>query len=119
MSEKAPACATSLAQYSLTSVVTANDGAEALAVCADRREEVQIVLTDVIMPHLDGAGMIRALQRLNPALKVLATSRQAESQERIDVCSATSVPFILKPFTTETLLTKLHELLAGALEEAA
>ena len=98
-------------------VITANDGAEALALCADHRDDLRLVLTDVVMPHLDGAAMIRALQHLNPSLKVLATSGHAESQGRIDAVSETSVPFILKPFTTETLLSKVHELLAGAAEE--
>jgi PAS domain S-box-containing protein len=92
-------------------VLTANDGAEALAVCAEHPRDLRLVLTDVVMPHLDGAGMIRALEKLNPEVKILATSGHAETQSRIEAVSERTVPFILKPYTTEALLSTIHELL--------
>jgi CheY-like chemotaxis protein len=93
-------------------VLTANDGAEALARCAEHRDDLRLVLTDVVMPHLDGAGMVRALQKLNPAVKILATSGHAESQGRIEAIAEFAVPFILKPYTTETLLSTMRDLLS-------
>jgi len=100
-------------------VLTANDGAEALALCAEHPRDLRLVLTDIVMPHLDGAGMIRALEKLNPGVKILATSGHAESQGRVEAVSELPVPFILKPFTTEALLSRMHDILGENHEHKA
>jgi CheY-like chemotaxis protein len=55
-------------------VLTATDGAEALAVYAKHEDEIAVVLTDMMMPVLDRAAMIRALVRINPFIKIIAAS---------------------------------------------
>src|SRR6185295_8044409 len=47
-------------------VMIASDGAEAMAVFAAHRSEVKVVLTDMMMPYMDGPATIRALRRLDP-----------------------------------------------------
>ena len=55
-------------------VVLASDGAEALALYAQRRAEIAVVITDIMMPILDGVATIHALRRINPDVKVIAAS---------------------------------------------
>ncbi|ACB76837.1 PAS domain-containing hybrid sensor histidine kinase/response regulator [Opitutus terrae] len=55
-------------------VVTATDGKEAVTAFLDQRDNVQLLLTDMMMPQMGGAALIRALRLLNPQLKVIATS---------------------------------------------
>jgi CheY-like chemotaxis protein len=55
-------------------VLTANDGTEALALFAQHRNEVHCVITDMMMPFMDGPATIRALRKLAPDLKIIATS---------------------------------------------
>jgi PAS domain S-box-containing protein len=92
-------------------VLKAADGAEALAIYAENKNEVAVVLTDMMMPVLHGPALIRALKRMNPDLKIIAaTGFSAEA----DVPSATEHGvdrFITKPYTAGTLLKTLHETL--------
>jgi two-component system, cell cycle sensor histidine kinase and response regulator CckA len=95
-------------------VLTATDGAEAVAVYAEHRDKIAVVLTDMIMPIMDGRATIHALIRLNPAIKIIATSGVNLSE------STTSGPgfgikhFLLKPYTATTLLKTLRAVLDEA-----
>lgn len=85
-------------------VLTATDGSEALALFARRRRDIDLVLTDVVMPCLDGPGTIRALREMRPDLPIIATSG-LEAPEALQAASgADTCPFLLKPFSTEELL---------------
>jgi CheY-like chemotaxis protein len=55
-------------------VLTATDGADAVAVYAQHKNEIAVVLTDMMMPVMDGPATIRALMRINPAIKIIAAS---------------------------------------------
>ena len=61
-------------------VLTANDGTEALAIYADKKNEIAVVLTDMIMPFMDGPATIRALQRMNPNIRIIAVSGLGTAQ---------------------------------------
>src|SRR5581483_6938487 len=52
-------------------VITANDGLEAVAIYAKNRQTIRVVLTDIMMPQMDGLAMIRALQRINPDVAIV------------------------------------------------
>jgi nitrogen-specific signal transduction histidine kinase/CheY-like chemotaxis protein len=87
-------------------VMTAGDGAEALAMFAQHREEIDLVLCDIMMPFLDGPATIRALQKIAPDVCVIAASGLLENE-----AVATTFPnvsFLLKPFTTEELLIAVN-----------
>lgn len=92
-------------------VVTAHDGQEALAVFAKQRNEVDLVMTDMVMPVLDGKDTIRGLQRISPQVPIIAASGLNENESVTQDFENTS--FLLKPFTTEKLLATVNERLHG------
>ena len=92
-------------------VLTANDGTEALAIYADKKNEIAVVLTDMVMPFMDGPATIRALQRMNPAVKIIAASGLGTAQRAGEgVLEGVSV-FLTKPYTAEKLLKTLAQVL--------
>ncbi|HZI46790.1 MAG TPA: PAS domain S-box protein [Pyrinomonadaceae bacterium] len=92
-------------------VLTANDGTEALAIYADKKNEIAAVLTDMVMPFMDGPATIRALQRMNPNVRIIAASGLGTAQRAGDgVLEGVSV-FLTKPYTAEKLLKTLAQVL--------
>jgi two-component system, cell cycle sensor histidine kinase and response regulator CckA len=90
-------------------VLTASDGAEAAAIYGGAREKIDLVLTDIMMPIMDGRALIRALRRIDPHVRIVAASGLApdpgEDHE-------TRVRILLpKPFTAEILLRGVEEAL--------
>lgn len=91
--------------------VTANDGIEALSLYLQHRENVQIVLLDMIMPYMDGPSTIRALEKLNPDVKLIAVSGSTEKFKAAEAASRKPLRFLAKPYTTDKLLRTLDEVL--------
>jgi PAS domain S-box-containing protein len=92
-------------------VLTASDGTEALAVYADKKNEIAVVLTDMVMPFMDGPATIRALQRMNPEVRIIAASGLGTGHHAGEgVLEGVSV-FLNKPYTAERLLTTLAQVL--------
>jgi two-component system cell cycle sensor histidine kinase/response regulator CckA len=84
-------------------VVTANHGADALALHSQCKESVKVVLMDMMMPVMDGPTAIRELKSKMPELQVIAISGLMQSEtlkERLNI----EVPFLQKPFAAEKLL---------------
>ena len=77
-------------------VLTASDGTEALALYADKKNEIAVVLTDMVMPFMDGPATIRALQRMNPRFESLLRAAweqgngQARARWKVSPSSSTS-----------------------------
>lgn len=92
-------------------VVTAADGAEGVSTFAAHQHEVAAVITDMMMPVMDGYATIRALRRLSPSLRILAASGLAAGGMQERAAAAGVTHFIAKPFTAETLLVELDALL--------
>ena len=90
-------------------VLTAGDGAEALALYAQRQDEVKLVLTDLMMPYMDGAATVRALRRINPNVKVIASSGLA-GNGKSELASIGVNDFLTKPYSAEKLLTAIARL---------
>jgi len=88
-------------------VLTASDGTDAIGVFAQHREEIAAVVTDMSMPFLDGPGMIRAIRRIDPSVKVLAMSGLMNPEHTPELEALNISAFLAKPFTAEELLTKL------------
>jgi PAS domain S-box-containing protein len=88
--------------------ITAADGTEAVALYAQHKDEIRLVLTDLMMPYMDGPVTIRALQKINPAVKIIASSGLAEN-ERVAELNGGIKGFLPKPYTAEKLLTMLSE----------
>ena len=94
-------------------VMTATDGAEAVTLYRQCREEIGIVVTDLMMPIMDGPTLIRALRHLDPQAKVIAVSGLG-SQARLPEVSHLNVQaFLTKPYTPEQLMSALHQALTA------
>jgi CheY-like chemotaxis protein len=92
-------------------VLTADNGADAVALFAKQPSDIALVLTDMMLPVMDGAATIRAIRLINPSVRIIATS----GVDSADAVVATSVGvthlFLLKPYTAEILLNRIREAL--------
>jgi len=95
-------------------VLTATDGADAVAVFMEHKNEISIVLTDMMMPLMDGSGAIHALKRINPAVKIIATSGLNANNELANASGIGAKHFLTKPYTAETLLKTMQAILDEA-----
>jgi CheY-like chemotaxis protein len=92
-------------------VLTAADGAEAVALYAAHATEIALVITDMQMPIMDGAMTIQVLQRINPAVRIIAASGLDSGKYGSAATSAGVHDFLPKPYTTETLLKIIREVI--------
>ena len=92
--------------------ITASDGTDALAAFAQRGSEIAAVLTDMAMPYMDGAAPIRALKKIEPEVKVIAMSGLASAGQSAELRNMNVDAFLTKPYSAETLLTMLADLLS-------
>jgi len=88
-------------------VILAEDGAQAVAVYTLHKEEVAVVITDMMMPFMDGVSTIRALQRIDPGVKIIAASGLADNERIIQNRNLKIEGFMRKPYTTRDLLKML------------
>jgi PAS domain S-box-containing protein len=92
-------------------VMTAADGADALAIYVQHRDEIAVVLTDMMMPVMDGMATIQALMRVNPAAKIIAASGLVANGGAANEPGRGIKGFLSKPYTAETLLTAIRSIL--------
>ncbi len=92
-------------------VLLAGDGAEGVAVYAPRRDEIDVVLTDITMPVMDGPSMIRVLRRLNPDVRVIAASGMAANGRMARAADAGVEHFLPKPYSADSLLRAIRDVL--------
>jgi len=92
-------------------VIRAVDGAEAVAIYAQHRDEISVVLTDMMMPIMDGPSTIRALLKINPAVRIIAASGLNANGSIAKVASLGISHFLSKPYTAEILLKTLRTVL--------
>jgi two-component system cell cycle sensor histidine kinase/response regulator CckA len=94
-------------------VLTARDGTEAVALFATKRNEISVVVTDLMIPHMDGVALTRVVQNLNPRVKVLAMSGLS-SAGRVGSLKPFTGAFLYKPFKVQALLEEIHNLIHPA-----
>jgi PAS domain S-box-containing protein len=102
-------------------VLTASDGTEAVALVAQHRGKIDLVLTDVMMPYMDGVALVRSLRKLAPNLRILAfsgLSNDATLAPKITELRRLGLPPVLsKPIAAPELLSAIHELISAPLPE--
>ncbi|MDQ6707518.1 MAG: ATP-binding protein [Acidobacteriota bacterium] len=91
-------------------VIEAKNGKEALTVFESNRANVDMVLTDVVMPHMNGFELGERLTAIDPTLKVLYMSGFRDSPIG-DLAEEPDRIILQKPFTPNLLLAKVRELL--------
>ncbi len=89
-------------------VVTASSGAEALDRLARERGEIDIVLSDVTMPGMNGIDLSYQIREKYPTLPVAIVSGDVSELER-SIIGRFDVPFIKKPFHAESLYSAVRE----------
>ncbi len=91
--------------------LVATDGIEAIALYAQNRDKISAVLMDIMLPSLDGITAIRTLQKINPAVKIVATSGLASSSKLAEASTSNISGFLAKPYTVKELLLTLQKVL--------
>lgn len=92
-------------------VLEARNGQEALAVFEGAPARIHLVITDLMMPVMDGAMLIRRLRQKSPDLKTIAISGGLSPEEMAKAMESESAAFILKPFGANVLLETIHRVL--------
>jgi|JI10StandDraft_1071094.scaffolds.fasta_scaffold58295_3 PAS domain S-box-containing protein len=92
-------------------VLTAADGAEALSVFASAQDRIDLVITDMTMPTLDGLGLMRILIKMKPHLPIIAISGLDVSKTVVDLRHNPPVCALQKPFTAASLQAVIRKAL--------
>jgi two-component system cell cycle sensor histidine kinase/response regulator CckA len=90
-------------------VFLSSSGREALNILRDHRDEIQLVILDMIMPEMDGEAVLSQLKQINPQIKVLLASGYGLEGRVADIVSRCD-GFIQKPFDFGLLSVKVREL---------
>ena len=91
--------------------LAAQDGAEAMVLYASHRNDIQVVVTDLMMPVMDGIIMIRAMRQISPELKIIVTSGLGSHPLSAEAATLEVDAFLLKPYTMDSLLNSLWDIL--------
>jgi len=91
-------------------VITANDGQEALDLWRESDQDFDIILSDIMMPELNGPQMIECIQKDDPDIKVVFMSGFPGQLEALPEDLYSSTNFIEKPFTKRTLLHAMADI---------
>jgi len=93
-------------------VQVANSGPEAVTLYAEKRDEINLVLTDTDMPFMDGYATSIALKKINPQLKIIMASGSLPNKSGVETPADDNIcAFVSKPYTVEKLLIVVHEVL--------
>jgi len=93
-------------------VITAADGRQALALFNQEAGAVKLVLSDVVMPEMDGIRLVKALRKIDPNIPIVVSSGQIQELDRETLAALGVNEVLTKPYGPEKLLTALHTLLA-------
>jgi PAS domain S-box-containing protein len=91
----------------------ANNGAQAVALYAQHRAAISVVITDMTMPVMDGAAAITALRSINPNIRIIASSGLGSCDGAGKAAMAGVHYFVPKPYTAERLLKVLRKVLSA------
>ena len=100
-----------LTQYGYRAL-TASDGAEAVAIYAQHRTEILVVITDIMMPVVDGVALCRVLRKMDSEVCLIVSSGYADESRLGELRSLNVREVLYKPFSSETLVTAIGEALS-------
>jgi two-component system, cell cycle sensor histidine kinase and response regulator CckA len=100
-------------------VLEASDGAQALWLAGKHRGRIDLLITDVVMPGLDGRGLAERLVAVRPGLRVLYLSGYTDDAVVRHGVLKEQVEFLQKPFSPVTLAQKVREVLDQPAPDAA
>ncbi len=94
-------------------VLVAKSGKEAVRICKYNRDEIALVILDMIMPGMSGRETLERLKRVAPTVRVLLSSGYRADGEIQQMLDQGCEGFIQKPFTLQRLSEKVREILGG------
>ena len=95
-------------------VLLCEAGAEAVRVFTASRAEIRLVVTDMMMPEMDGPTLVQALRAVDPAVRLVGITGVADDATMKQVQELHLAAMLAKPFTIGQLLTTVREALAPA-----
>jgi two-component system cell cycle sensor histidine kinase/response regulator CckA len=95
------------------SVLQAGNGIEAIEVLEENGGKVDLVVSDVVMPEMDGPALLKELRKRNPTLKIIFVSGYAEEAFEKSLPAGEQFSFLAKPFTLKQLVAAVKETMAG------
>lgn len=93
-------------------VMLASNGAEAVAIFAQHRSEIAVIVTDMNMPVMDGFATIVALRMIEPKVRIIGSSGINTNANIARAKSVGVQSFVPKPYSGDTLLRVLHQVLS-------
>jgi two-component system cell cycle sensor histidine kinase/response regulator CckA len=90
-------------------VLLANNGKKALEILGEQNGNVDLVITDLVMPGMSGRELVQQIKRVSPEMPILCTSGYVGSARQVSERS-----FLQKPFTSEELLVKVKQALSNS-----
>lgn len=96
-------------------VITATDGAAAVQLYRDHKERIQAVLTDMMMPIMDGPATIRELRKINPGVRIVCISGLGSSAYYSSTQGLRVEAYLKKPYIAADLLKTLRRVLTMSL----
>src|ERR1700722_4786168 len=94
-------------------VLEARSGEAALELMGTTAEKIDLLITDVVMPKMDGPGLVREVRETHPDMKVIFISGYTEDSFRQRLDSDSNIHFLPKPFSLKQLATKVKEVISG------
>ena len=88
-------------------VICAADGIEAIRLYTEHKDRIDLILSDLGLPKLDGTALFSVFKTINPRIKVVFMTGYFESEEREELLNA-GVEIIEKPFLIETVIRKMR-----------
>jgi len=98
-------------------VIEASGGANAMSMLDEHLDAVDVLVTDVVMPGMDGPALIQEIRARRPDIKVICISGYAEDAVRRRLDAAAEIHFLAKPFSLAALAAKVKEVLRAAPRE--
>jgi two-component system, cell cycle sensor histidine kinase and response regulator CckA len=95
-------------------VIEAESGEAALDLIRNAAEKIDLLITDVVMPRLDGPGLVREVREIRSDIKVIFISGYAEDAFRQRLDSDTDIDFLSKPFSLKQLATKVKDVIGDS-----
>jgi two-component system, cell cycle sensor histidine kinase and response regulator CckA len=89
-------------------VLTANSGQKALEIFSKKDPAIDLVVTDLVMPAMNGRELIEHIRKISPTTPILCTSGFSRNSQQED-----AVAYLAKPFTSQELLAKVKASLSG------
>ncbi|MEA3212347.1 MAG: hypothetical protein QOE70_5404 [Chthoniobacter sp.] len=94
--------------------LVASDGVEALALFTQHSKEIKLVLTDLMMPLLDGVGLTRAVRTIQSNMPIIASTGLGEESRLSDLRAAGAQLTLIKPYDAAKLLVAVGDALKHA-----